>query len=152
VEGTNLSEGRGTPLPFHLVGAPWIDGQALAADLNRQDLPGVRFRPVTFRPNADKWADQDCGGVQLHVIDPREFRPVTAALFLLATVQALYPGQLEFRSSLRDDQHFYIDLLAGTPRVRKALSAGIKPTELVASWKDGLDEFARRTRAYHAYT
>jgi uncharacterized protein YbbC (DUF1343 family) len=151
IEGTNLSEGRGTTLPFHLVGAPWIDGHRLARILNERGLPGVNFRPAVFEPAADKWSGRRCGGVQLHVTDRASFRPVTAGLHLLATVQSLYPEHLVVRKSGRDSKHPHIDLLAGTARVRIALNDGENIHDLVASWTDEVDEFAQMAREVHLY-
>jgi uncharacterized protein YbbC (DUF1343 family) len=152
VEGSNLSEGRGTTLPFHLVGAPWIDGHRLAKALNELGLPGLIFRPGVFEPAADKWSGQRCGGVQLHVTDRASFRPVTAGLHLLATVQSLYPEQLVYRKSGRDSEHPYIDLLAGTARVRTALNDGENIHDLVASWTDKVEQFRDTSRPYRFYT
>ncbi len=151
IEGTNLSEGRGTALPFHHIGAPWIDGWEVARALNRLDLPGVRFRPVSFQPAADKWAGQRCGGVQLHVTDRRAFRPVTAGLHVVATVRSLYPGKFAWREGIENLDHVTIDLLTGTGKVRRALESGVSVVDLVASWADGLDQFVRASRAYLLY-
>ena len=90
LEGTNLSEGRGTTLPFQLLGAPWLEGYALARALNRLELPGLRFRPLTFRPNAGKHAGELCHGVQLHVVDAVALRPLEAVVRVLAHVRATY--------------------------------------------------------------
>src|SRR5262249_36094595 len=76
LEGTNLSEGRGTTRPFELCGAPWLDGSVVAARLNREELPGVIFRAASFQPTFQKYAGRQCGGVQLHVIDRRAFQPL----------------------------------------------------------------------------
>jgi uncharacterized protein YbbC (DUF1343 family) len=157
-EGTNLSEGRGTTLPFHLVGAPWIDGRRLAEALNRLALPGVRFCPTTFQPASDKWTGQRCGGVQLYVTNRRAFRPVTAGLHLIATAQQLYPDEFAWRPRDRDEERdqekrvpYYIDLLAGTDRIRHALDARTSVVDLVASWTDELDQFVQRSRPYRLY-
>jgi uncharacterized protein YbbC (DUF1343 family) len=151
IEGTNLSEGRGTALPFHHIGAPWIDGWRLAETLNRLDLAGVRFRPVSFQPAVDKWAGQRCGGVQLHVIDHRTFRPVTVGLHLVATVRNLYLNKFAWREGGEEGDHTYIDLLTGTDKVRRALESGVSVVDLVASWADGLDQFVRASRPYYLY-
>jgi uncharacterized protein YbbC (DUF1343 family) len=151
VEGTNLSEGRGTALPFHLVGSPWLDGQVLAIALNRLDLPGVRFRPVIFQPAADKWASQRCGGVQIHVTDRERFRPVTSGLYILATVRALYPEEFAYVESGENGGRRHIDLLIGSARVRQALDAGVSVTNLVADWAGALNGFADTSRGYHLY-
>src|SRR5205807_6486914 len=82
-EATNLSEGRGTTRPFEIVGAPFLDGHAWAAALNQRALPGVRFRPLSFRPMFHKFERQSCGGVQLHVVDRAAFRPYRTGVALL---------------------------------------------------------------------
>lgn len=158
IEGTNLSEGRGTALPFHLVGAPWIDGWRLAKALNQLDLPGVRFRSATFWPATHKWAGRRCGGVQLHVNDRQAFRPVTVGLHLIATVKALYPNEFAWRKDgeragdegAKNDR-LHIDLLAGTDKVRRALDDGVRVADLIASWKDELDQFVQMCRPYYLY-
>ena len=151
IEGTNLSEGRGTPLPFHLIGGPWIDGWQLATALNRLNLPGVSFRPAIFQPTADKWADQRCGGVQLHVTDRTVFRPVTVGLHLITAVQNLYPEEFAFRTSSIEGVQPHIDLLTGSDGVRQALGVGTNVEDLTAKWTDELDQFAYESRRYHLY-
>ena len=84
IEGTNLSEGRGTTRPFEWVGAPYLDAHAYAEALEALRLPGVRFRPARFRPTFQKWARQTCGGVQLHVTDAARFKPFLTGLGLIA--------------------------------------------------------------------
>jgi uncharacterized protein YbbC (DUF1343 family) len=91
LEGTNVSEGRGTTLPFGLLGAPWLEGYALARALDALDLPGLRFRPVTFRPRSDRHAGAVCHGVQLHVVDAAALRPLEAVVRILAHVRAAHP-------------------------------------------------------------
>jgi len=91
LEGTNLSEGRGTTLPFQLIGAPWLEGYAFARALAALELPGVRFRPVTFRPRSDRHAGVVCEGVQLHVTDAAALRPLEAVVRILAHVRAAHP-------------------------------------------------------------
>ncbi len=91
LEGTNLSEGRGTTLPFQLLGAPWLEGYALARALAALELPGLRFRPVTFRPRSDRHAGAVCEGVQLHVTDAAALRPLEAVVRILAHVRATHP-------------------------------------------------------------
>lgn len=139
IEGTNLSEGRGTTLPFELVGAPWIDGWALADALNELALPGVKFRPVQFEPIASKWAGQECNGTQLHILDRQAFRPVAAGLHLVATVKAMYPDDFTWRLP-----HF--DRLMGTDQVREQLDAGVSASEVVAGWADDQVTFEHQRR------
>lgn len=126
LEGTNLSEGRGTTRPFELFGAPFVNGRALAAELRRFDLPGVAFRPCTFVPTFDKFAGQPCGAVQLHVVDRRAFESYTAGLAVLVAVKRLWPEHFAWRTEpyeFRADVPA-IDLLTGLPAVRAAIDTG----------------------------
>src|SRR2546423_1813513 len=137
LETTNLSVGRGTDTPFELVGAPWLDGQKLAAYLNGRALAGVRFVPVRFTPRASVFKDQECGGVNIVVTDRALFRPVRAGLEMAVALRRLYPPDWEV-----DD---YIRLLPNADaekRVRRADDA----EEIERSWQSRLDEF-RRARA-----
>ena len=162
VEGTNLSEGRGTSRPFEFVGAPWIDGASdLALALNTLRLPGVRFRPVAFAPTTSKHSGSTCGGVQVHVLDRQAFRPVETGVYLLATIQRLYPGDFRWllsswegrppeapscltsRNGGHDGASPHIDLLAGTDRLRQAIDAGVPVADIVAEWQPGLAAFCQ---------
>ena len=126
LEGTNLSEGRGTTRPFELFGAPFIDARKLAAELRRYDLPGVIFRPCGIEPAFHKFAGQRCGALQLHVTDRRLFAPYRTGIAVLVAVKSIWPEAFawrvepyEFRSDVPA-----IDLLTGTPRVRMAIESG----------------------------
>ena len=115
LEGTNLSEGRGTTRPFELFGAPFIDGRQLAAELERYDLPGVRFRPCVIEPTFHKFAGQRCGAVQLHVTDRRAFNAYRTGLAVLVAVKTLWPDAFAWRTQpyeFRADVPA-IDLLTG---------------------------------------
>ena len=116
VEGTNLSEGRGTTRPFEYIGAPWLDGEWLAQALNALSLPGVRFRPAYFVPTFSKYQGELCGGVQFHVLDRTSFRPVDVALHLIALVKGRYPEAFGWRAPWTEGGHYPIDLLAGGSR------------------------------------
>jgi uncharacterized protein YbbC (DUF1343 family) len=136
IEGTNLSEGRGTALPFEALGAPWLDGDALAVALNRLELPGVRFRPAEFVPSASKHAGAICRGVQAHVSDRRVFRPVAAGLHLIAACRRQAPDRFEFLASSWEASPPHFDLLLGVAAVRQALAAGAAVPDLMAGWED----------------
>ncbi|WP_437277714.1 DUF1343 domain-containing protein [Sorangium sp. So ce375] len=129
LEGTNLSEGRGTTRPFELVGAPWLDGRDLAARLASTALPGFVARPLTFRPTFQKHAGKICGGVQIHVTDPCAFRPVATYVALIAFACRQQPEQFRFRT----DRYEYVDtipafdLLTGSAAARLAIEAGEDP-------------------------
>src|SRR5688500_9261078 len=98
VEGTELSEGRGTTRPFELAGAPHIDGDALAAALAGERLPGCRFRPVTFTPMFQKHANRACGGVQIHVTDRDAFRPYLTGVAWLRAARMIAPDSFQWRT------------------------------------------------------
>lgn len=129
LEGTNLSEGRGTTRPFEIVGAPWIDGRRLATDLAGTKLPGFVARPLTFRPTFQKHAGAICGGVQIHVTDPGSFRPFATYLALTGFARAQDPERFRFRTERYEyvDDIPAIDLLVGSARARTALEAGEDP-------------------------
>jgi uncharacterized protein YbbC (DUF1343 family) len=126
VEGTNLSEGRGTPLPFEIVGAPFLDGAKLAHTLNAADLSGVRFRAHHFRPSASKYVGESCEGVQAHITDLKTYEPLKSWLSVIREIRHLYPGQFEWKP------HF--ERLIGSDSVRDAIDAGAEVSEIMAGW------------------
>lgn len=144
LEGTNLSEGRGTTKPFELFGAPWIDGYELAKALNGLGLSGVRFREAWFTPSFSKFPGQLCGGCQVHVTDRDAFRPFAAALHIIKTVRDAYPGKFEFHAD-------YFDQVMGTASVRAALEAGTGVPAILENIRPGLEAFADLRKAYLLY-
>ena len=148
IEGTNLSEGRGTTKPFEWIGAPWIDADMWSETLNRMEPPGVRFRPVHFVPSLSKYVDEVCHGVSVHVMDRELAMPLEIVLYLLATVVEAYPNHFEF---LENDGTHFIDQLAGTDSLRLALVERRSPADIVQGWRSGLDEFARRREPFLIY-
>ncbi len=141
VEGTNLSEGRGTTRPFQLVGAPWLDAPRLAESLNALGLAGAYFRVQSFTPTFSKFKGQICRGVQIHIVDRDRFDPISCVLHFLRQTLDLHPGELEFQ-----DQMF--DRLAGQPGLRTGLLQGVPVEQAVSSWRSGLESFRER-RARH---
>ncbi len=132
VEGTNLSEGRGTTRPFEIVGAPWLDGARLADDLHAISLPGMRARPVTFQPTFHKHSGRICGGVQIHVTDVDTFRPYATYLALVALAWRQSPARFEFRTEryeFRDDVPAF-DLLTGNADARESILRGDRPGQI----------------------
>jgi uncharacterized protein YbbC (DUF1343 family) len=137
VEGTNLSEGRGTTAPFQLVGAPFLNGEALCRALLETGALGVMVRPATFRPTFEKHAGKWCHGVMLHVTNAELFRPVATYLALITLARAQAPEAFEFRTAPYEFETTVpaFDLLTGNERARAAISNGASPedvTRLVA--------------------
>lgn len=153
-EGTTASEGRGTRVPFTHVGAPWADADALAAELNGQSLPGVRFEPAAFTPvdlpgqaTNPKWEGERVAGVRLVVTDADAFRPVATGVYVVDAVYRQAPRGAH-RSYFKAD---WLAKLAGTHRLRQMLVDGQTPAEVVASWEAEAAAFAERAEAYRLY-
>jgi uncharacterized protein YbbC (DUF1343 family) len=123
IEGTNLTEGRGTTTPFELVGAPFIDPFKLADALDHWKLPGITYRPMAFKPTFQKWADRTCGGLFFHVLDDRIGRPYFTAVVLLACIRRLWPDQFQWLSPPYEyeTQKMPIDILSGGSALRLGL-------------------------------
>ncbi len=146
IEGTNLSEGRGTTRPFELCGGPGIDARRVAARLNNEGLPDVVFRPAWFLPTFQKHAGRLCGGVQLHVLDRSAFRPVRTGLAVLAALRAAAGERFAWRTEPYEfvSDPIAIDLLFGSDRERTALEAGQDWRGIAAAWEP--EEAAWRER------
>jgi uncharacterized protein YbbC (DUF1343 family) len=153
IEGTNLSEGRGTTRPFELVGAPWLDGPALARALERERLPGVRFRAAAFKPTFQKHKDLMCHGVQLHVTDRGLFSAFLSYLLLIHHARLQDPRRFAWRDPPYEYEYVKrpIDILCGTKRVREALEASVSPKRLVPGFRKDAAAFRRRRRPYLLY-
>jgi uncharacterized protein YbbC (DUF1343 family) len=143
LEGTNLSLGRGTSLPFEVCGAPWLDGFALAEEMNCLGLPGVRFRPTLFTPSASNHAGSECQGIQAHVIDRQSLRPVTMALHLLAAARHMAGPAWEWNA------HF--ERLAGSGWVRSGIESGTSVEEFTSRWADSVAGFVHQREKYLLY-
>jgi uncharacterized protein YbbC (DUF1343 family) len=134
LEGTNLSEGRGTTIPFEVVGAPFIDQRELASELNSRELPGVRFRPTRFRPTFDKWKCESCRGVYFDVVDDSLYQSYRTMLHVLHAVRGLYGSKLQWLSPPYEYERtkLPIDILVGSDRVRLAVDHQVTRSELDA--------------------
>jgi uncharacterized protein YbbC (DUF1343 family) len=146
LEGTELSEGRGTTRPFELFGAPGIDPHLLVRELAARELPGVRFRPLWFEPTFQKHAGALCGGAQLHVVDRDAFRPVLAAVTVLAVIRRLWPEVLRWKRPPYEyeTEKLPVDILAGGPWLREGIDAGHDPRALVDAGRPGVETFTAR--------
>lgn len=124
IEGTNISEGRGTTKPFEVIGAPFIDGRRLAMELSLSGLGGVIFRPTVFKPMFNKFVGEVCEGVQIHITNRSTLKPYLVGLTLIKVLRELYPEKLEFIKSKDFNNAFFLDLLAGTNELREQLIEG----------------------------
>lgn len=151
LEGTNISEGRGTTLPFLLFGAPWIESKRLNQKLHLLKLNGIVFRDTTFTPISipgmaenPKYQDTLCSGSVIKIIDRDNFEPYRTGLWIVKTIHDLYPEQFRWRT-----RHF--DALCGTDRVRLAIKQGDHPDSLIKSWQAELENFKKVRNKYLLY-
>ena len=149
-EGTMLSEARGTTRPFELVGAPWIDAERFAAEMNAMELPGVFFRPAGFEPTFQKHAKTACGGCQIHVLDRERFKPVLTGVALIWTFRRMDPDKFAWRQPPYEYEHEKLpfDILAGSAALREQIEAELPLADIAASWQDDEAAFDEQ-RAQH---
>ncbi len=143
-EALNLSEGRGTVIPFELTGAPWINGRELLGELRTRDLPGCSFRIHDFIPTFHKYAGEYCRGIQIHVTDASSFRPVATALHLFdAIIRTSPPGSLQFKEPPYEYEYKLMpfDILSGDSRMREVLEKGLSLADEIARWDESIEDF-----------
>ena len=152
-EGTNVSEGRGTTRPFEIIGAPWVDPDALTDRLNASGLPGAHFRPVVFEPTFQKHARETCGGCQIHVLDRAAFRPVETGLALLTECRRADPTRFAWREPPYEYEHdrLPIDILAGSAQLRQQIDAGVPVRQIAQSWLAAVEAFAKVRQTFLLY-
>lgn len=153
LEGTNISEGRGTTLPFQLFGAPFLDLDRLEDRLGRAGLEGVRFRPVCFEPLFDKWAGQTCYGFQIHVTDRDAFRPYRMGLTLLQILIQTHRNQFQWLPPPYEYEwhKLPIDILLGDGAIRNKLEKGDALDTLEAGWASELAAYRQGSMPYRLY-
>jgi uncharacterized protein YbbC (DUF1343 family) len=146
IEGTNLSEGRGTTRPFEWVGAPYLDAHTYASALERLRLPGVRFRPARFAPTFHKWAGRACGGVQIHVTDRERFKPFLTSLAMIAAAREAAPRAFAWKRPPYEFERrrLPIDILCGTDAIRLAIEKGERLRDVERRWQPALQAWKRR--------
>lgn len=154
LEGTNLSEGRGTTRPFEIFGAPFIHAETIVERLREFRLPGVLFRPMSFQPTFQKHAGLLCGGAQIHVTDREKFKPFLTAVAVLKAVHNTWPRDFAWKQPPYEYEEFKmpIDILAGSERLRKDIESWKDIREMEAWWKDELKEFEKVRKKYLLYT
>lgn len=144
-----ISEGVGTPMPFHLVGAPWMDGRLLAESLPK--LRGVAFRPLTVKPFYFRNAGQEVHGVQIYVTDSRRYRPVETSIHILTQIRKLWPREFRWHPPDHPEQLKNVDAAWGTDRIRKWIDEGRPADEIVKSYQDDLRKFRAVRNKYLLY-
>jgi uncharacterized protein YbbC (DUF1343 family) len=153
LEGTQMSEGRGTTRPFELVGAPYIQADQYADELTRLDLPGVLFRASVFMPTFQKHGGKACGGVQIHVTDRDAFEPVQAGVAIVKTAHDMYPNAFRWKDPPYEYEYTRnpFDVIAGTTQLREQIERGDSLEAIVDSWQPRLDEFRGVRERYLLY-
>ncbi|MEQ7051188.1 DUF1343 domain-containing protein [Paenibacillaceae sp. P-4] len=146
-EGTNISEGRGTTAPFEMIGAPFIEAEKLADEMNRQKLPGIIFRPVYFKPSFSKFEGEQCGGVQIHVLDNRAVQPFEAGVKLMFTIKRNYE-QFAFLPPVKENSRPFIDLLCGDKLYREE---SLDVEAMLEQFREESREFRTMKQQYHLY-
>jgi uncharacterized protein YbbC (DUF1343 family) len=142
LETTNLSVGRGTDTPFEIIGAPWLDGQKLAAHLNGRGLPGVRFVPLTFKPNASVFKDQECHGVNIVITDRARFESVRTGIEIAVALHSLFASDWKVDS--------YARLLVNAETLDR-LKRGDSAEQIINSWSTSLTAFRRLREKFLIY-
>ena len=147
LEGTNLSEGRGTTLPFEVAGAPFIDPDALAREISTQEHDGLVVRPVRFVPMFDKWQQKSCGGIAIHIVDRAIVKPVRFTIGLLAAISRRYPNDFAWLPPPYEYEYEKppIDILYGSAELRLSLQDPLRRNPNLAELA-AIDEEAWRQR------
>ncbi len=153
VEGTQLSEGRGTTRPFELVGAPYIEAEVYARELNRIGLSGGYFRACGFQPTFQKHAGQTCGGVQIHVTERKSFEPVSVGVAVVKTAYDLYTEDFKWKEPPYEYERFKnpFDVIAGTDKLRGSIERGESLESITESWHEDLAAFKREREPFLLY-
>ncbi len=153
IEGTNISEGRGTTRPFSLIGAPFIKPDVFCRELKNTDNPGILFKPVYFRPMFSKYKNEICGGIEIAVDDRYNFRPVDFYLNIISTLIRLYPGMFAWRKERYEYREDIIafDMLTGSGKTRKYLEKGVKTDNITGEWKAYENEFKNEIKNIMIY-
>lgn len=153
-EGTKLSEGRGTTLPFELVGAPYLDCRAVLDYLRATPLPGCVLRSLAFEPTSGKYAGETCRGFQLHVTDGEEYKPYAVSLALLQAIQQVHPDMFEYKQPPYEYEYerLPMDLILGSQKLRKELEHGTPIGVLEKGWENDLEQFKNLREDYLLYS
>ncbi len=151
IEGTNVSEGRGTYSPFLRIGAPYINKEELFDKMTEYSLNGIKFYPISFEPvsipnmsASPKYENEICGGLSFEITDRENFDPVTFGVYLIKTIHDLYPKEFELKKGR-------IDRLFGQKYLTEMLSEGKTAIEIVEMWKEDVELFKEKRKTYLLY-
>ncbi len=152
-EGTNVSEGRGTTLPFEFFGAPFWRHQEMLSRVGDTELPGCFLRPIVFQPTSGKWQGESCHGFQLHVTDPANYLPYRTSLALLQATMELHAGDFRYKEPPYEYEfeRLPLDLILGDRQLREELEKGRTVAELEAGWQEELLAFDHARKPYFLY-
>jgi uncharacterized protein YbbC (DUF1343 family) len=153
LEGTNISEGRGTTRPFEIFGAPWIKSWEFSEKLNSLKLPGVHFRPFQFQPTFNKYQDELCEGCFIHVVDRRIYKPFLAGVAVITETAQTYPDNFMWKDPPYEYEFIKMpfDILAGNKWIRDMINAGYLVNEIEEKWEVDLEGFKRIRNNYLIY-
>jgi uncharacterized protein YbbC (DUF1343 family) len=154
LEGTNLSEGRGTTTPFELWGAPYLKLEHILEFLADKELSGLVLRPARFTPSFDKWKGESCAGFQIHLTDPEVYRPFKSSLTLLQAVVVSHGKNFQWISPPYEYEfdHLPIEIILGSTNLHMQLEAGVAIEDLERSWEPQLEEFRQLREPYLLYS
>jgi uncharacterized protein YbbC (DUF1343 family) len=154
LEGTNLSEGRGTTTPFELWGAPYLELEQILEFLADKELSGLVLRPARFTPSFDKWRGESCAGFQIHLTDREVYRPFKSSLTLLQAVVISHGKNFQWISPPYEYEfnHLPIEIILGSTNLHMQLEAGVPIEELERSWEPQLEQFRQLREPYLLYS
>jgi uncharacterized protein YbbC (DUF1343 family) len=152
-EGTNISEGRGTTLPFELFGAPFLKPRKIIEIIGEKEIPGAILRPAAFEPTSGKWQGELCHGFQIHVTDPEQYRPYETSLRLLGAIIKQHKNLFKWKKPPYEYEYerLPIDLIIGDSTIRQRIESLETISTIIPSWHKGLSDFMEISRAFHLY-
>ena len=154
LEGTNLSEGRGTTTPFELWGSPYLDPHLFLESLSDDQLPGFVLRPAQFTPSFDKWSGQSCTGFQIHVTDHEVYRPYFSSLTLIQAALTIHRSEFQWSTPPYEYEfhHLPVQIILGSADLHTQLEKGVDVRDLERSWAPRLHEFRSQCEPYLLYS
>ena len=152
-EGTNISEGRGTTLPFEMFGAPFLNTDKVLSFMGGNTFPGGLLRPVMFEPTSNKWQGKPCKGFQVHVTDPYAYQPYLVSLMLLQAILYHHGDKFSWKQPPYEYEweKLPIDLILGDARIRQRIEQFDDIKTIITDWQDALAEYKEVSREYHLY-